>query len=199
MNAPRPHVPWLALVALALTIAFGSGPLARILQTSAAQRLPALETQRAQAAKNLRQLQSDAALARKLSGQIDAAGAARMLAPVDRLQAAAQLERAAAASGLRHFTYTIGAEHPVTVTDSGLRQKLARCSIRLAADAPLDTDASAFIVRIQKILPGRVRVRAFSLTRIGGANTPLGAVNLRFTATLAWLSNGARTVLAGTP
>jgi hypothetical protein len=199
MTDLRPHRLWLGLLALAIALLVGSGPALRYAQDIAAHHLAELRAKSAQASQNLHQLEDDVATARRISGQIDNATATEVLAPVDRLQAAALLEREAAAAHLQHFTYTLDPEQRFATESDGFKQDLATSDIAVAADVSLDTDGIAFIEHIGHSLPGRVRVKELSFERIGGANAAPATVNLRFKATLEWLSNGTRTVMAGAP
>jgi hypothetical protein len=188
----HPHRVWIALLALALIIAAGNAPLIGIAQKKTSDRLAALRAEADKSANTLRQLREDIATTERLKNQIGETEAEKSLAPVDRLRAAQILERRAAESRLTHFTYTLSPERktPVDTVGAGT-QTLATSQLTLMADAPTDIDAYIFIDAVRRALPGRLTLRQFTLTRIGAADAPIAAANLRLNATAEWLSNGA--------
>jgi hypothetical protein len=121
----------------------------------------------------------------------------RLLAPVQRLHVAADLERQASTSRLSHFTYTLGPENKAhaDLLDSG---DLAESDVVMSADAPLDSDVYAFLQNASRNLPGRVTLKRLSVARLT-TDAPLTLANAHMEATLDWLSNGANADKVGKP
>jgi hypothetical protein len=192
MNFLNPHKYWIASLIVAALLIVLSEPMLNLLQDEAQKHLSDLRSQRAKTEQSLQQLENDIAETKKLSGQMGAAEVEKSLAPVDRLQAADVIEKQAAAARLTHVTYTLSPEQKVKITraDAG-PQELALSTITIKADAPLDTDAYAFVGRLRGVLPGRLRPQALTLERIGAPDAAPAADNLHLTAVFEWLSNGA--------
>ncbi len=182
-----PHKYWLASLIFALAVILASSPVLQWAQDEATRHAVALHDERAKVEKELAQLEDDKAEVQKLSGQISAEEIEKSLAPVDRLQAADALEKAASADRLDHFTYTLAPEEKVTIKNSAGTQELAVSTITIKADTPLDTDAWHFVEHLRGVFPGRLRPQQLTLERIG---TDPAAENLHVTATFEWLSNG---------
>lgn len=191
MNYLTPHLRWIGLLTLAVTLTWASTPLLDRLHEIAAQRLIDARAARAAAEQSLHQLQDDIAAAEKLGGQIGIAEADRALIPADRIAAVTALERSAAALRLGHFTYTLEPEQALTVDAPGIvPQTLAVSTLTVSGEAPLDTDVYAFCAGARRFLPGRLRLQQLSVERTGSA-AALEARNTRFTARFEWLSNGS--------
>jgi hypothetical protein len=192
-----PHRGWIGVLTLAVIIGICNAPVLGLAQQRAGQKLAGLRAENAQTSQALRQLQDDIEAANKMKTEMDINEAESLLAPVDRLRAAQILEHRAAESRLIHFTYTLSPEEKVQIetADAG-KQELATSKWTLAADAPTDTDAYAFIDAIIRTLPGRVTLHQISLQRTGAENAVISAANLHLTASGDWLSNGANPHLA---
>jgi len=199
MKALYPHRWWLALLVFAIAVMAGSGPLLHLARVKAAHNLAEAQTERVQAEQNLRQLRADVAAARALNRQIDRAQAEQVLAASDRLKAATMLESEASQARLSHFSYTLSPEAHVSLSAGGEMQDLATSTIALAADAAEDQSVYAFIERVRRGLPGRVRITQMTITRSNEYGRPLAALNVHFEANLEWLSNGAVQTVAGGP
>jgi hypothetical protein len=191
----KPHARWIALLAAALVLLLAGLPLARRGGAAAADRAKILAAERAMLEEADRRFDEDMRLAERQDGSPGAEDIDRLLAPVDRLGAASVLERQAAAARLTHFVYTLAPEKKA-VADSAAG--LAESKVTLAADMPLDTDAHDFIDRLSASLPGRVRLRRFSLTRLAADAFPSTA-NVHMEAEAEWLSNGAAGNGGGAP
>jgi hypothetical protein len=185
----RPHRRWLALFAAALVLLLAGSPLARQGLEIEQRRAEDIAAERAKLQETARSFQDDILLARKLESQMNAEDIDRLLAPVDRLGVAAELERQAASSRFEHFAYTIAPEKK-TITGAPGAEGMAESDVTLAADMPLDTDAYIFIDRVRALLPGRARLKHLTLTRLA-ADAPLALDNIHMEAALEWLSNGA--------
>jgi hypothetical protein len=156
-------------------------------------------TERQKAETTLAQLRSDGDAARQIRGRINVEEARRLLAPVERLTVAAGIERAASSFHMKHFTYTMAPEKTAKIDDADGTQNLALSSISLGAEAPSDAGIYQFITQLGHVLPGRLRVTDMEIERIGDANAALTSSNVRFKATLEWLSNGAVKNVAAAP
>ena len=196
----RPHRLWLALLALAVIIIAGSGPVLDLGRGEALHNLAEVKSARVKAEQNLKLLRDNVADARKLNGQIDRVSAEQVLAPTDRLKAAEMLERESNTAGIAHFTYTLAPEEHRAVNVGGETQDLASSAVTLAGDARDDVSVYGFIERTRRLLSGRVQVQKLTITRNGGLNAPLAPIsNVHFEAAFEWLSNGAVQTLAGGP
>ncbi|MDX2027166.1 MAG: hypothetical protein SFW62_00865 [Alphaproteobacteria bacterium] len=191
-----PHRFWLAVLACAVLLVAASNPLLQVLREKTSRYLSEVRTERMRAEEIVRQIDGDRETANALSGEMNEAELEKALAPIDRLRAAAVLERQAAVARLSRFTYTLSPEQKVTVTAPGAGpQELALSTITMSAEAPLDTSAYVFVEQLRQTLPGRIRPQQVMLERLDDA-APLSASNLRLTATLEWLSNGVTKEMA---
>jgi len=194
MSAFRPHCGWLAAVLVALILAGGGNPLLCHFRRSFDRRFEQLDAKRQQLTHSLRQLHDDAALAESLSRSIDVDDVVLYLTPVDRLDITLRLESLASSSRLDRFTYTLSPEqpfkpHPADADSEGLVQSV----LSLEAQAPLDTDVFKFIRQALQLLPGHADLGYLSIARItSGGPGQFGPVNVRFNATINWLSNESK-------
>lgn len=198
MSLIYPHRLWITILAMALLMLLASSPLLAALQEHTAKKLTALKEERAGVEKSLHQLEIDIQAVKEISGEIGETEAKRLLAPIDRLWVAEVLEHEAATSRLARFTYNMSPEQVLVKNLSGGEpQELAITTIAITSEAPLDTDVYSFIENIRRTLPGRLRLQQLSLERLGKEDTTLGIYNVRFNATLEWLSNGSLKTMAG--
>jgi hypothetical protein len=197
MSGLQQHRRWIGLMAVACIIIGGSGPVAHLMCDKTKQNLAELQAAHIKTEQDLQQLREDVARAQKLSRQIDRLHAEQILAPADRLKAAAALEKLAKDKQLRHFTYTLGPEDKLALNAGGESQELAISTIALTADAPSDQDVFTFLEKARILLPGRARIQHFTINRIAPA--ALAATNIHFEASLEWLSNGSLQTVAGVP
>jgi hypothetical protein len=150
-----PHKFWMATLA-AIALMFFSAPMLGFLRDEAASHLTSVRSERTKTDQALQRLEDDIATTQRLNGQIGAEEIEKSLAYVDRLQAADFLEKQASASRLGHFTYTVSPEQKALIGNPGAdAQELAVSTIAVKAEAPLDTDAYAFVDRIRSVMPGR--------------------------------------------
>jgi hypothetical protein len=188
-----PHRLWLMLAAVALLVLAGL-PVARYLAEGEAGQAARIAAARQQDERALRRIEEDLLAARDLKNNLGAGEIARLLAPADRLQAAARLEQAAQAARISHFTYTLAPERQSRVDSAAGPQELALSTVTLAGDAPLDTDIYRFVARAREMLPGRAKLKQLSVMRLGN---PPAAANVHMEAVFEWLSNGAQSVGSG--
>lgn len=196
-NDLRPHRTWLTLFALAVLLLLAGGPMAEWGLHLARDRGKNLAQERARVEEYARRFQDDMRLAERPEGQMKGDDIDRLLAPVDRLRVASNLERQAAAARLSHFTYNLASEKPanVSVIDSAT---MAESRLTMAADAPLDSDVDSFLHSLGHALPGRVRLLRVAVTRPAG-DAPLSLANVHMEAEAEWLSNSAVRKTAGMP
>ncbi|HEU0117900.1 MAG TPA: hypothetical protein VFR09_04630 [Alphaproteobacteria bacterium] len=198
MNRIAPHIFWLGLLVCAVLLMAISTPILQYASEKANADLIKVRAESSKTSATLYQLQDDIAAVQKLSSEISSAEADQWLAPVDRLRVASLMEQQANETRLSHFTYTVAPEQRTSIETPGAGpQQLALSSITLSADAALDTDIYHFIDGLHAALPGRVRLQQMVIEK-NGNGTP-GSPNLKLTATLEWLSNGAIKDLAGAP
>lgn len=193
----NPHKAWLGLLTFSLALLLTGSPLFQMAGDVAAQRLHAIQSQRAEAQKNLSQLRDDIETAQKLKNEMSLQEAEAFLAPVDRLQAASLLEEQAAALHVGNFTYTIAPEEKIKITALPEPQELSVSLVTLQGDMPGDNNVYHFVDSLRDILPGRLRLQQLSIERLGAESATLQPVNVRFSAKFEWLSNGTVTSLAG--
>jgi len=188
----RPHKVWIGLLGAALAIALGHATVLSYAQGKAERRLSFLRLEHEKVVKALRQLEEDIAEAERMRTEMDVSEAEKYLAPADRLQTAQLLERLAADFRLTRFSYTLAPEQKKSIeTLTGGAQEVAECHWALAADAPTDIDAFAFLDEIMGQMQGAVSIREMSLDRLGAKDAPMAQANIRLTASGEWLSNGA--------
>ncbi len=195
-----PHRYWLGLLAFAFVLTVASPPFLRMLTDEAIQNLSQVKAERMQAQQALHQMEGDFATVQGPESNMSAVEAEQFLAPVDRLRVATILEHAADEALVGHFTYTLSPEQKTTISGpEGTPQELAVSTITVGGDVPSDIYMYNFVEGMRRLLPGRLRVQQVSLERSGKEDAPLDAYNLRFTATLEWLSNGTTKDMAGVP
>ncbi len=188
----RPHKLWIGLLGLALAIALGHATVLSIAQKKAEKRLSSLRQENEKTVKALQQLEGDIAESERMRTEIDVSEAERYLAPADRFQTAQTLERLAADSRLTRFSYSFSPEQRKSVeTLTGGAQEVSESRWSLAADAPTDIEAFAFLDEMMAQLQGSVMIRELSLDRVGAKDAPIANVNIRLTASGDWVSNGA--------
>lgn len=182
-----------------LTGLLAAAPALYVLHRGAAKDLAGTMAERQKAEEILAQLRSEDDAARQIRGRIGVEDARRLLAPVERLTVAGEIERAASLFHMSHFTYTLMPEKTVKIEDADGPETLALSSISLGAEAPSDAVIYRFIAQLSRILPGRLRVAEMEVERIGDSNAALTASNVKFKVTLEWLSNGSLRNVAGGP
>ncbi len=188
----RPHKTWIAALIAAALIAAASTPLFGLAQRKAAIKLTTLRKETAKTNEALRQINEDKIAIENMKNKIDVNAAKKYLRPVDRLRAAQILEDRAAESRLTGLSYTLSPEQKTDINTPGAgKQALARAQWTIAADAPADTDAFAFLDSLGRALPGRIELREMNLRRLGGKDSQISEANVRLTASGEWLSNGA--------
>jgi hypothetical protein len=180
VNTIRQHTPWILTVVLAITCIFGGTPVLRTISNAFHQRLESMQHDTAQAQQTLRHLQNDAVESKSLSEKISPEDIEKILAPVDRMQAAAAMETIAAAARMHHFTYSLSPEQNVG--------DIAESALAIKTDASLDTEIFQFIDNLQRTLPGRLVIKNLTIERSG---TVPALDNLHCEADMLWQSNGS--------
>src|ERR1700722_180170 len=182
MISLRPHIWGLCVLVFSAVLYVGATPVVGYWLDAERQQTGAMEADTAQTQQSVQMLEDDVAAAQKLSSQLDPKEIERLLAPVDRLKVATLLEHQAAASHMQNFAYTLAPEQRVTFTTPGAGpQQLAQSEITVSADAALDTETYTFVEHLRTILPGRLHLRAFTIERIGDAQTALASTNVHMT------------------
>ncbi len=191
------HRFWIILLAISITLITTSSPLLRVAEEKTSANLAHIKTQRVQAEQTLRQLQDDVAAAQKLGTQMTLSEAEQFLTPVDRLLAANELEHEAAVSHIQHFDYTLAPEQRMKKSSTLAEpQELFVSTVTISGEAPSDIDIYRFISRMPLALPGKLRLQQLSLDRMS-KESAVSTYNVRFNATLEWLSNGTTQDVAG--
>jgi hypothetical protein len=194
----KPHRFWLLPLAAGLLLLFVASPLARLATEAAQHHGQDIAAERARLQDSLNRFEEDMRLAQKLDGTMSAETIDRLLAPVDRLRVAAELERQAASANFSRFTYRLSPARTAKTDGGNAVDGLTESDLMLSADMPLDTDATTFMGRLGELLPGRVHLRHLALTRAAG-DAPLSLANMHMEAELQWLSNAATTDTTGAP
>ncbi len=185
----KPHQTWISLLGGALVLLFAGPALVGQMERSTQHSAAEIVAERLELQESATRFHDDMQLSNRPEGQMSADEITRLLAPIDRLQAVAGLERQAASAQLSHFTYALSPEQKPKTAILGANN-LTESHITMSADAPLDTDVTAFIKSLNYVLPGRVRLQQFTLTR-SNPDAALSLANVHMDAVVEWVSNGA--------
>jgi len=191
MKELRPHIGWLLALIGAFILIVGLDPARHYAYEMTGQKQKELSSDHERLALNLRQLRDDAALAERLSKDINANDVEKYLAPSNRLEAVAMLDPLAFDSRLSNFSYTLSPEQPYKSPDDGSDMRgIVQSSLTLQAEAALDNDTYRFLENLPRVLPGRLRLEKLSVERI--KLNLFEATNVRMTAVFEWVANESR-------
>ncbi|NTU76612.1 MAG: hypothetical protein HGA90_02175 [Alphaproteobacteria bacterium] len=175
----------------ALLVLFIGTPLLHQAEENLTKKQNLLTQEKEKLQETLQQLREDAATAQQLDETLDIAEVDKLLAPLNRARATSLLEALARASRLDRFSYSLSPETPYRPATEGLAPTgLVTSALTLQGEAPHDGDITSMLDRLRLALPGRLQLHTFELERLRQEpEAAFAATNVRFTATLEWLTN----------
>ncbi len=193
MKDLRPHKAWFLALYAVLLLLLGLDPLMTLSREAIEKEQNDLSSAHRQLEQELKQLRDDAALAERLSRDINAGDVEKYLAPASRLQVTAKLEPLAADSRLSNFTYTLAPEQPYTDKRPDRETEGLVQSRKLSLRMKRQRTAATYGYRyFQQALPGKLRLDSIVVERLPKDSLPPPTCAWRSSRSNGWPTKAAK-------